>query len=57
MLVDHGPYLKANFPMLSYGMKDGSETMKKAYPDTFARYFFRYVKAISDKKGTDIAKK
>lgn len=57
MLLAHGPYVKANFPMLSYGMKEGSETMKKACPDTFARYFFRYVKCISDKKGTDIATK
>lgn len=55
MLVSHEAYVKANFRMLSYGMKEGSVTMKKAYPDTFARYFFRYVKAISNKKGTDIS--
>jgi hypothetical protein len=55
MLSKHGAFVKSNFPMLTYGMKDNSETMKKAFPDTFARYFFRYVKAISDKKGTGIS--
>ena len=54
MLATHESYVKSNFPMLTYGMKENSETMKKAYPDTFARLFFRYVKAISDKKGTGL---
>lgn len=55
MLAKHASYVKSNFPMITYGMKNNSETMKKAYPDTFGRYFFRYVKAISDKKGTGIS--
>jgi len=54
MLAKHPSYVKTNFRMLTYGMKENSETMKKAYPDTFARFFFRYVKAISDKKGTGL---
>jgi len=41
--------------MITYGMKENSETMKKAFPDTFARYFFRWVKAMSDKKGTGLS--
>jgi hypothetical protein len=55
LLTTHGPYVKTNFRMLTYGMTEGSETMKKAYPDTFARYFFRWVKCISDKKGTGLS--
>jgi hypothetical protein len=55
MLKTHQAYVSTNFRMLTYGIKQESETMKKAYPDTFGRFFFRYVKAISDKKGTGLS--
>jgi hypothetical protein len=51
MLKQHGPYVKANFRMISYGMDEQSETFKKSYPDTFVRYFFRFVKALQGKRG------
>jgi hypothetical protein len=50
LLKQHGPYVKANFRMVLYDM-DGkvdekSETFKKSYPNSFVRYFFRFVKAL-----------
>lgn len=54
MLKAHGPYVKSHFPVLSYGMNKQGETFKKFYPNTFARCFFRYVKAISNKAGTKL---
>lgn len=30
-------------------MKEGSETMKKAYPESFKRYFFRLIKTLNGK--------
>jgi len=32
-------------------MNEKSETFKKSYPDTFVRYFFRFVKSIQGKRG------
>lgn len=52
LLKTHEAYVKANFRLLSYGQNEESETFKKSYPDSFQRYFFRYVKAISDKRGS-----
>lgn len=51
MLLAHGPYVKANFRMLTYGMDEKSETFKKSFPSSFKRYFFRLVKSMTDKKG------
>ena len=31
-------------------MKEDSETYKKAYPESFKRYFFRLIKTLSSKK-------
>lgn len=31
-------------------MKEDSETMKKAYPDSFKRYFFRLIKTLNGKR-------
>lgn len=39
---------------LTIGMQENSITYKKLYPDTFARFFFRFVKAISNRKGTGL---
>ena len=54
LLAAHGPYVKSHFPVISYGMNKKGETFKKFYPNTFARCFFRYVKAISNKQGTKL---
>ena len=51
LLKEHEPYVKANFRLLTYGIKEGSETHKKSYPESFVRFFFRFVKAIGVKKG------
>ena len=54
---DHKAYIKTHFPMLNpltIGMQENSKTYKKLYPDTFARFFFRFVKAISNRKGTGL---
>ena len=55
MLLSHGPYMKANFRLLSYGMDEKSETFKKSFPDSFKRYFFRLVKAMTDRKGAKLS--
>ncbi len=55
LLAAHESYVKANYRLLTYGMKEGSATHQKSYPDTFARMFFRYVKALSNKKGDSMA--
>jgi hypothetical protein len=52
MLREHSKYMKAHFRMISYGQDEESETFKKSYPASFQRYFFRFVKAISNKSGT-----
>jgi hypothetical protein len=54
LLKEHEAYVKANFRMLSYGMKVDSETYKKSYPDSFVRYFFRFVKSIGAKRGNKL---
>lgn len=54
LLAAHGPYVKSHFPVIAYGMNKKGETFKKFYPNTFARCFFRYVKAISNKQGTKL---
>jgi hypothetical protein len=46
LLKKHSAFVKTNFRLLSYGMNEKSETFKKSYPDTFVRYFFRFVKSI-----------
>jgi len=39
--------MKIRFRMSTYGMQEGTETLKKAFPKTFQFYFFRWIKAIS----------
>lgn len=54
----HGAYMASEFPILSKGMDEDTEEFKRAfpmkYPMKFQRYFFRWVKAISNKKGTEV---
>lgn len=43
--------MATRFRMSTYGMDENTETFKKAYPKTFQRYFFRWIKAITSKGG------
>lgn len=43
--------MKTRFRMSTYGMQEGTETYKKAFPKTFQFYFFRWIKAITTKTG------
>ena len=46
----HPLIIEKQFKLETYGMKEDSETYKKAYPESFKRYFFRLIKTISSKK-------
>jgi hypothetical protein len=47
----HPAYMQTRFKMSTYGMQEGTETYKKAFPKSFQFYFFRWIKAISSKTG------
>jgi len=36
-------------------MNEDSETYKKSYPESFVRYFFRFVKSIGVKRGNKLS--
>ena len=42
--------IEAQYKLETYGMKEDSETYKKAYPESFKRYFFRLIKTLNGKK-------
>jgi len=49
MRTTHANIIAEQFKLETYGMKEESETYKKAYPDSFKRYFFRLIKTLSGK--------
>ena len=50
MQTSHPIIIEQQYKLQTYGMKEGSETMKKAYPDSFKRYFFRLIKTLNGKR-------
>ena len=42
--------IEKSYKLSTYGMKEGSETMQKAYPESFKRYFFRLIKTLNGKR-------
>ena len=50
MRTEHKLIIDQQFKLETYGMKVDSETYKKAYPESFKRYFFRLIKTLSSKK-------
>ena len=50
MRTEHRLIIEQQFKLETYGMKEDSETYKKAYPESFKRYFFRLIKTLSSKK-------
>ena len=50
MLVAHKDIMDTQYKLETYGMKEESETYKKAYPDKFKRYFFHLIKSLNGKK-------
>ena len=42
--------MDTQYKLETYGMKEESETYKKAYPDKFKRYFFHLIKSLNGKK-------
>ena len=50
MRQEHNIIIEKQFKLETYGMKKNSETYKKAYPESFKRYFFRLIKTLSSKR-------
>lgn len=49
MSEKHDMVIKSEFKLETYGMKEDSETYKKAYPEKFKRYFFHLIKTLNGK--------
>lgn len=49
MRQTHSNVVQEKFKLQTYGMQEGSETYKKAYPESFKRYFFHMIKTLNGK--------
>ncbi len=49
MRQKHPIIIQDEFKLETYGMKEDSETYKKAYPDKFKRHFFHLIKTLNGK--------
>lgn len=49
MAESHSMVVQEQFKLETYGMKEESETFKKAYPEKFKRYFFHLIKTLNGK--------
>ena len=49
MSKKHSNVINEKYKLETYGMKIGSETHKKAYPENFKRYFFHLIKTLNGK--------
>lgn len=45
----HKEVIQEQYKLETYGMKEESETYKKAYPEKFKRYFFHLIKSLNGK--------
>ena len=50
MKLAHPHVIQSQYKLQTYGMKEDSETMKKAFPESFKRYFFRLIKTLNGKR-------
>ena len=57
MKAAHAHVIESQYKLLTYGMKEDSETMKKAYPESFKRHFFRLIKTLNGKKPGNMSNK
>ena len=49
MSEKHPDVIAEHYKLETYGMKEGSETMKKAFPYSFKRYFFLLIRTLNGK--------
>ena len=52
MITQHPELGKKKFPHITYGLTENSETLKKSYPTSFKRYFFKLIRSfVKTEKG------